>query len=196
MTTFVGDLKAAHLEARLASYTRLRGGFPIPMAGTLYWLAVAALSQFFEPSEQLFYSFVASGMIFPVALLFAAIFRNNFMKDKGAATSVLLPAFISMLLFWPMVIVAVTENSANTALVILAIGLSLHWPVIGWSYGRTALFSAHSVIRAILVLALYFAFPEQRFLFIPLAVAFVYAMTVIALLIDSRNVLSTKMEPS
>ncbi len=190
------DLKSAHLDARLATYARLRGGFPIPMAGTLYWLTVAVLSQFFAPSQQLFYSFVASGMIFPVALLFATVFKNNFMKDKGVATSVLLPAFISMLLFWPMIIVAVTENSANTALIILAIGLSLHWPVIGWSYGRTALFSAHSIIRAVLVLALYFVFPEHRFLFIPLAVAFVYAVTVIALLIDSRNVSAATSEAS
>ncbi len=188
------DLKAAHLQERQAAYGRLRGGFPIPMSGTVYWLVIAAMSQIFAPSQQLFYSFVASGAIFPMALLFAALFKNDFMKDKGVATSVLVPAFISMLLFWPMVVVAVAEGSADIALVILAIGLSIHWPVIGWSYGRTAIFCAHSIIRAVLVLALYFLFPEQRFLFIPLAVAFVYAVTVLALILDSGRFAKAKAE--
>ena len=93
-----------------------------------------------------------------------------------------------------MVVVAVAEGSADIALVILAIGLSIHWPVIGWSYGRTAIFCAHSIIRAVLVLALYFLFPEQRFLFIPLAVAFVYAVTVLALILDSGRFAKAKAE--
>ena len=173
------------LADRQASYVRLRGGFPIPMAGTVYWLSIAAESQFFEPATLLFYAFIGSGAIFPLALFFAAIFRNPFMKDKTATGSVLLPAFVSMLLFWPMIVAAVVEGTADIALVILAIGMSIHWPVIGWSYGRTALFCAHSIVRAFLVITLWLAFPEQRFLFVPLAVAAVYAVTVIAIYIDS-----------
>ena len=182
------ELKAVLLKERLKSYARLRGGFPIPLAGTVYWLAVAAGSTIFEPSKLLFYSFLGTGAIFPLALLFAQIFRNDFMKDQSAVSSVLVPTFISMLLFWPMVVAATMEGSAGIALVILAIGLSLHWPVIGWSYGRTAIFCAHSIIRALLVIGLFIAFPEQRFLIIPLAVAAVYLLTVIAIYIDSGTV--------
>ena len=110
------------------------------------------------------------------------------MKEKTAVGDVLLPTFISMLLFWPMVVAATSEGSAAIALVILAIGLSLHWPVIGWSYGRTAIYAGHSIVRAALVMVLWFVFPEQRFLFVPLAVAAVYAATVLVILVDSGRV--------
>lgn len=182
------ELRAALMQDRLASYARLRGGFPIPLAGTVYWLAVAAGSTMFEPSTLLFYSFLGTGAIFPLALLFAQIFRNDFMKDQSAVSSVLVPTFISMLLFWPMVVAATMEGSADIALVILAIGMSLHWPVIGWSYGRTAIFCAHSIVRALLVIGLFIAFPDERFFFIPLAVAAIYLLTVIAIYIDSGAV--------
>lgn len=181
------DLQAQVLADRQASYVRLRGGFPVPMAGMVYWLVVAGLAQYFPPAKQLTLAFFASGLIFPLALLLAAIFRNNFMKDRTATGSVLFPAFISMLLFWPMLFVTAQSAEADAVMVILAIGMSLHWPVIGWSYGRTALFAAHAVGRALAVLAAWALLPEDRFVAIPLAVAAVYALTVLAILIDSAG---------
>ena len=187
-TDQLAELRAALLKDRLESYARLRGGFPIPLAGTVYWLAIAAGSTMFDPSTLLFYSFIGTGAIFPLALLFAQIFRNDFMKDSSAVDSVLVPAFVSMLLFWPMIVAATMEGSADIALVILAIGMSIHWPVIGWSYGRPVIFCAHSIIRALLVIGLFIALPEERFFFIPLAVAGVYLLTVFAILTDSAAV--------
>lgn len=181
------DLQAQVLADRHASYVRLRGGFPVPMAGTVYWLVVAGLALYFPPAKQLNLAFFASGLIFPLALAFAAIFGNNFMKDRTATGSVLPPAFIAMLLFWPMLVITAQSASPDAVLVILAIGMSLHWPVIGWSYGRTALYSAHAIVRAALVVAVWALLPEHRFVAIPLAVAAVYAVTVIAVLVDSAR---------
>ena len=94
----MSDLKQQLLDERLAAYVRLRGGFPIPLAGTVYWLAIAIGSLYFSPATLLFYAFVGSGTIFPLALLFAAIFKNNFMKEKTAVGDVLLPTFILSLI--------------------------------------------------------------------------------------------------
>lgn len=179
------ELQAQILADRQASYARLRGGFPVPMAGIVYWLAVAGLALYFPPAAQLNLAFFASGLIFPLALLLAAIFRNNFMKDRTATGSVLVPAFISMLLFWPMLIITAQSANPDAVLVILAIGMSVHWPVIGWSYGRTALYTGHSIVRAIAVVAVWAFLPSQRFFAIPLAVAIVYALTVIAIVVDA-----------
>ncbi len=189
------DLQAQILADQQASYVRLRGGFPVPLAGMFYWLLVAGLSWYFSPVQQLNLAFFISGLIFPLALVLAAIFRNPFLKDRTATGGVLVPAMIGMLLFWPML--AVTAQSANpdAVLVILAIGMSLHWPVIGWSYGRTALFTGHSILRAIAVLAVWAFLPSQRFLAIPLAVAIVYALTVIAIVVDS-GLMAQKMSAS
>lgn len=181
------QLKAAVLADRLASYKRLRGGFPIPLAGVVYWAVLGWLGGQLPVEQWCFAAFVGSGAIFPMALLFAAIFRNPFMKDRTATGDVLLPAFVSMLLFWPMIVAAV-QVDAQLIPLILAIGMSLHWPVIGWSYGRTGLFSAHAIVRAVAVLAIWLYLPEARFTLLPFAVAGIYLVTVLAILIDSGRV--------
>ena len=181
------SLRAALLADRLAAYKRLRGGFPIPLAGMVYWGVLAWLGTILTVHSWCMIAFIGSGTIFPMALVFAAIFRNPFMKDKTAAGDVLLPAFIAMLLFWPMVIAAM-QVAPQLVPLILAIGMSLHWPVIGWSYGRTGLYSAHAIVRAIVCLAIWLWLPEARFTLLPLAVAAVYLLTVIAIFVDSARV--------
>ena len=178
------DLKAQLLAERQASYVRLRGGFPIPLAGAVYWIALGIAGNYLSIGWWANIAFFATGAIFPLALLFAAIFRNNFMKDQTAVTSVLVPTFISMLLFWPMAIVA-AQTAPEMISLILAIGLSIHWPVIGWSYGRPAIYSAHSIVRAIAVTYIWFAFPEGRLTLLPFAVAATYLLTVLVIFIDS-----------
>ena len=56
---------------------------------------------------------------------------------------------------------------------ILAVGMSQHWPVIGWSYGKPALYSAHAIVRALGALAIWALIPDGRFM-IPFWVAAVY----------------------
>lgn len=182
--TTIENLKRATLKDRQESYIRLRGGWPIPLAGAIYWLALAAQGYRLELADWTFFACMSSGLIFPMALLLAKIFKNPFMKDKTATGDVLLPTFISMLLFWAFIIAAAQEGPSLIPL-ILAIGMSLHWPVIGWSYGRTALFSAHAVIRAVIVLFIWLKFPEHRLTWLPLSVAAVYLVTVIAIFYDS-----------
>lgn len=178
-------LRAALKEDRLQSYARLRGGWPIPLAGTVYWAALALLGETgLSLSNWSMIAFFGTGAIFPLALLFATIFRNPFMKDRSAVSAVLIPTFISMLLFWPMVVAAVQEGPSLVPL-ILAIGLSLHWPVIGWSYGRTAIFSGHAIIRAVGALLIWMYYPEERLTLLPLWVAGVYLATVAVILFDS-----------
>ncbi|MEZ0244027.1 MAG: hypothetical protein ACAH11_11675 [Sphingomonas sp.] len=181
------NLKAALLADRLAAYKRLRGGFPIPLAGVVYWGVLGWLGTFLPVHSWCMIAFIGSGAIFPMALVFAAIFRNPFMKDKTASGDVLLPAFISMLLFWPMIVAALVIAPQLVPL-ILAIGMSLHWPVIGLSYGRTGLYSAHAIVRAVACLLIWMYLPEARFTLLPLAVAGVYLVTVLAIVIDSARI--------
>ncbi len=186
------DLTEALKRERLASYVRLRGGFPIPMAGAVYWGALAALG-YLMPGDIWFYAALfGSGAIFPLALFFAAIFKNPFMKDRTAVTGVLAPAFIGMLLFWPMAIAALWQAPDLFSL-ILAIGMSIHWPVVGWSYGRTSIYAAHAVIRAVVVFFIWWKLPEARLTLLPASVAIIYLVTVLAIFIDS-GLLKSKLE--
>lgn len=181
------ELREAVLADRLASYARLRGGFPIPLAGATYWAVLGAAGYTLDLGQWANLAFFGSGAIFPLALLYAAIFRNGFMKDRTATGSVLLPAFVSMLLFWAF-IVAASQEAVSMISLILAVGMSVHWPVIGWSYGRAGLYSAHAVARAIIPTALWLLFPEERLTWLPFSVSAIYLATVAAILADSAFV--------
>ena len=184
-------LKAQLTEHKLAQYIRLSGGAPIPLAGVVYWATLAWVGTFSDLQGWANIAFPLSGAIFPLALIFAKLLKCNFMKDKSAVGSVLLPTLISMLLFWTFLSMAVKSNAPELLVPILAIGMSLHWPVIGWSYGRTALFTAHAVIRAVVVTYIWFALPDQILTAIPLAIALIYILTVFAIYIDVRRMKST-----
>ncbi len=175
------------LQDRLASYARLRGGYSVPLAGAVYWAALGAAGYVLPERQWILAAFYTSGLIFPLALLFARLLRNDFMKDKTATGTVLGPAFVGMLLFWPMAFAAFGAAPELVPL-ILAIGMSMHWPVIGWSYGRPLIYSAHAVVRAVAVLAIWVLYPEARLTWLPLSVAVVYVLTVAVILIDSSAV--------
>ncbi len=174
------------LKERHAAYARLRGGYPIILSGAIYWFSMAAIGLFTDLYLWSVLGFVGSGLIFPTAVLIAAVFGNRFLADRTAVTGVLLPSFIGMLLFWPMAIGALWEGTQLVPL-ILAIGLSMHWPVIGWSYGRTILFSGHAIVRASVVFAIWFFFPEHRTTLLPLSVGVIYLTTVVIVFIDSHR---------
>jgi hypothetical protein len=182
----VSELKETLKAHRRAQYLRLAGGFPIPLAGCVYWAFLGILGFYTDLGEWARIALPASGAIFPLALIFSVIFKCPFMKDKSAVGDVLLPAFIGMLLFWPLLIAAANMEPRLVPL-ILAIGMSIHWPVIGWSYGRTGLFSAHAIIRAVFCLFIFSTSPEQSTTWIPLGVAAIYAFTVLAILWDVRH---------
>ena len=132
----------------------------------------------------IFLAFVTSGAIFPLAILFARLFKADFLHDKTAATDVLLPAFASMLLFWPIAISAYWTYPQLVPLV-LAIGMSIHWPVIGWLYARTAIYITHAVVRAVACFALWNWWPSSRFTVLPFTVSAIYLLTVWAILVAS-----------
>jgi len=186
MTADTEDYEAFKAELtrhRLDAYVRLAGGYPIPLAGATYWTALGIAGHYLDLNTWLAAAAFGSGAIFPLAVLFAAITGNTFLRDRSPLTSAIFPAFAGMLLFWPMVFATAKVGLEATPLII-AIGLSSHWPVIGWTYARTALFTAHSVVRAIAVTYIWFALPDQRITLLPFAVAAIYLLTVLAIVID------------
>ncbi len=179
------DLKQALFLEREASFFRLRGGYPIPLAGATWWAILGTMGLYLHNRNLwIFLAFVTSGAIFPLALLYARLFKIDFMRDKTSVTDALFPAFTAMLLFWPIAISAFWTYPQLVPL-ILAIGMSMHWPVIGWTYARTAIYTAHSVIRAIACFLLWNWFPSTRFTLLPFTVSAIYLATVAAILIAS-----------
>jgi len=139
------DVLKSELDShRLAQYIRISGGLPVPLAGAVYWLVLAWIGTQTDLIGWANIAFPLSGAIFPLALLFAFLMKNNFMKDKSAIGDVLLPTFASMLLFWPMLLMAAKSGAPELVVHILAIGMSLKWPALGWAYKRKDIYTAMS----------------------------------------------------
>lgn len=180
------ELRAAVRRDQLDSFIRLKGGFPFPLAGAIYWAALGLAGYSLSVQSWNLAAFVFSGAIFPLAILLSKIFRSDFMKDKTATGDVLGPAFISMLLFYPIAFSAFWAAPQLVPLIV-AIGMSQHWPIIGWGYGKPGIYSAHAIIRALGAFVIWNWIPEGRFTLLPFWVCAVYLGTVVAILIDWRR---------
>ena len=181
------DLDAQLRHARLAAYAEARAGWPVPLAGATYWAALAWLGTVTDEANWSLIAAILSGSIFPIAVAYGALFRNPFMKVKAPDQGAVFMAMGAMLLFWPMAVAAMWNYNALTPL-ILAIGMSGHWPVFGWSYGRPAPFIGHAVIRAIAAFGIWQYMPEGRFTVLPAAIAAIYLVTVLVLYLDSGRI--------
>ncbi|MGJ3230926.1 MAG: DUF7010 family protein [Oceanicaulis sp.] len=186
------SLEAAYREARLASYLRLRGGYPVALAGMVYWAALGVWGYSASLGQWAMAAFWGSGLLFPLAVMLSYVFKRPFIGAPQAAGSLTAPVLISMLLFWPMAFAAGAIEAYELIPLILAIGMGLHWPAIGWSYGRSALYTAHAIIRAGLVLYIFVAFPEHRLTWMPLSVAGVYALSIAGILLDTARLARTR----
>jgi hypothetical protein len=178
------EIEAGLKAARQSAYAETRGGWPVPLAGAMYWGLLAVLGSRVSEANWTFIAEIMSGAIFPVAVGMAAIFRNPFMKVKVPDQGVVFMAMIGMLLFWPMAVGAMWNYNTLTPLII-AIGMSGHWPVFGWTYGRPVPFIAHAVVRAVVCFYIWQYIPDGRFTLLPAAVAAIYLVTIVILFIDS-----------
>ena len=178
-------LRRALLAEREASFFRLRGAYPIPLAGATWWAMLGAAGYVLHSRGQwIMLAFVTSGAIFPLAVLYARLFKNNFMRDKTAVMDLLWPGLTSMMLFWPIAISAFWTYPQLVPLV-MAVGMSIFWPVVGWMYGHTALFTTHAVVRAVVCFVLWNWVPSSRFTLLPLSVTAIYLVTVGAIFVAS-----------
>jgi uncharacterized protein DUF7010 len=182
----IDELRAAVRRDQLGSFVRLKGGYTFPIAGAIYWAALGVAGYYLPVDRWILVAFIFSGTIFPLAWLLSTLLGVNFMKDKTATGDVLGPAFTGMLIFYPIAFAAYGHAPQLVSL-ILAIGMSQHWPVIGWGYGKPGLYSAHAVVRALGAVTIWAAMPDDRFTLIPFWVSAIYLATVAAILMDWRR---------
>jgi len=153
------------------------GGVAMPVAGAIYWMILSYLGTYLAKDLWILAACIGSGLIFPLALLLAKPLKCNVMNRDHPLSGVAFPVIIAMNLLWPLYFIAVEANPDIMPLA-LAIGMSIVWPVIGWSYGRTLGFTVHALFRCFLVSIIWTVLPEERFTLLPLSVSLIYMLTV------------------
>ena len=159
-----------------------RSGVSAPAAGAIYWLALGVAGFYLPERSWCLLAFVTSGAIFPLAIALQKPLKAN-MFVKSALDSLTFPTLLPVMLCFGFSIPAFHIEPELVPLG-LTIGLTVHWPTIGWMYGRTRAFSSHAIIRVLSAVVLWYAFPDLRFSLIPLSTGFVYAATFLYLMYD------------
>jgi hypothetical protein len=160
------------------------GGISLPTAGFIYWLLLGIAGYYLAPRTWCLLGFFTSGLIFPLGLLLSKPMKSNLML-KAPLSGVVMPAMTAMFLSWPMIIAGYVTDFSLVPL-FLAIGMTLHWPVIGWMYGSKTCI-AHAISRVVVVTAIWFALPEQRFTLLPVAVSIIYFITIFGLKLEVKK---------
>lgn len=178
------DFKELLLKERKEFFLKANGGISLPAAGVIYWLVIGIAGYFLPKETWTYVAFFASGTIFPLGMLLSKPLKANLMADSPLS-GVAMPAMLAMFMSWPITIAVVYIDFELVPLT-LAIGMALHWPVIGWMYNSKSCFM-HAFARVVLVSAVWFVFPDVRFTLLPILVSVIYLVTIFGIKYEIRK---------
>ena len=156
--------------------TSCLGAFPV--AGAIYWLVLAICGYMLSRDSWRIVALIGSALLFPTAFLLARLFRANlFVRDNPLASLGGLPMATVGLL--PFALYVVLDGSTIQLLPLaMAIGMSLHFPMLGWMYG-SRVYTYHPIVRTALAMAIWIMLPDGRFTILPLAITAIYGVTAV-----------------
>ncbi len=148
----------------------------MPLAGAVVWFLVAMVSTQVGERAGILILLFCSGAIFPIALLIARLRGETLVATNNPLAKLMGYCILMVNLLWavhiPLFIYAPTFVPLS-----LGIGLGLHWVVYSWIVHHPVGL-IHAILRTILVLAVWFFFPEQRLLAVGIVVVLVYCISI------------------
>ena len=133
------DLTAApavlpELEAEKTRVIRAtRMGVGMPIAGMLYWLAYAVLVSQFEIQRAVYMSFFATGLVFPLGVLFTRMAGGDLFTKSPALTALGLQLAAVQLFYWPVMTILASIAPRWTPYC-MAVMFCSHFLPYGWLY--------------------------------------------------------------
>ena len=147
----------------------------MPIAGAMYWLAIAIVSTQVPETVGLLVLLFGSGSIFPIALLVSKITKEEVFSSKNPLAKLMGMSVLMVNLLWAIHIPLFLYSPEFLTLSV-GIGLGLHWIVYSWII-QHPLGVIHACLRTALVLTVWFSFPESRLLAVGLSIVLVYSLS-------------------
>lgn len=169
------------LETQREEFGRRRF-LAMPLAGTIAWLACAVAGWLMDSRNAAIFIFIATGMIVYLGMFLSKFTGENF-TDKnrpknefdrlffyGAAMAILVYSIAI-----PFFLKDHTSLPLTVGILTGLMWLPLSWIIQHW----IGLF--HTLARTALVVLTWYAFPEHRFVAIPLVIVAIYIVTIAVL---------------
>jgi hypothetical protein len=162
------------LRDEIAGITRR--GIGMPIAGMLYWLAMAGVGAGWPPKLAATGFFFATGAVFPVGWALTRAAGGDLM-GKGHALNKLGGLLNAVQFFYWPVIIAVYFRATELVPFTMATLMVSHFLPYGWFY-RSRGYAVLGILGPLTAVTLQLAAPDHAFVVIPLAMAACYALAV------------------
>ena len=153
-----------------------------PLAGMIAWLITGISGLLFPAEITVWVLFIATGSIVYLGLFISKFTGENFLdksKPKNIFDNLFLFTVGQAVLIYaiaiPFFLLDYTSLPMTVGILTGTMWFPFSWIVKHW----VGIF--HAVVRTILVLVLWYAFPELRFVIIPFAIVLIYMVTMIIL---------------
>ena len=151
-----------------------------PIAGLIAWLIVAISGIIFPDNITVWVLFIATGSIVYLAMGISKLTGEDYLnksKPKNTFDNLFFLTVAQAILVYsiaiPFFIVDYTSLPLTVGILTGLMWVPLTWIIDHW----VGLF--HSIVRTILVLILWYLFPSDRFVVIPIAIIIVYIISII-----------------
>lgn len=152
----------------------------MPLAGTIAWTAVLACGLLLPTRAAALGTFIATGMIAYLGMVISRFTGENFLdrtRPKNAFDSLFMHTVAMSVLVYaiaiPFFLIEPTSLPMTVGVLTGLMWLPFSWIIRHW----IGLF--HAIVRTVLVVAAWYAFPAHRFVVIPLVILAVYAVTIV-----------------
>lgn len=176
------DLNTKSLEAQRKEFAE-RKLIAMPIAGVIMWSIVGVGGLFLPPSLEVWLLFICTGFIAFLGMFISKFTGENFLdksKPKNTFDTLFFLAMGEALLVYaiaiPFFLVDYTSLPLTVGILTGLMWLPFSWIVQHW----VGLF--HGIGRTVTVLALWYLFPDLRFVVIPFAIVIIYFITIAILL--------------
>lgn len=118
-------------QNRVIRVTRM--GLGMPIAGMVYWLAFAFLVSRYEIQSAVYLSFFATGLVFPLGILFTRMLGGDLFAKSAALGTLGVQLAAVQIFYWPVIIIMASIAPRWTPYA-MAVMFGSHFLPYGWLY--------------------------------------------------------------
>jgi hypothetical protein len=167
------------LEQHRAEFSSRRG-LAMPLSGTIAWAVVGIGSLYLNEFQSSWLLFIATGSIVYLAMGISRLTGENFFRGFGNPFDRLffVGLFMALLVYAIVIPFFMTDYRSIT----LGVGIltGLMWMTFSWII-QSWIGYAHVIVRTLLILVVWYLFPEHHFQTVPAVIVGVYLVTILNL---------------
>lgn len=153
-----------------------------PLAGLIIWLAIGICGTFLSDEVMMWVVFMGTGSIVYLGMFISRFTGENFLQKKeeknvfdGLFFFTVAQSFLVYAIAIPFFLQDITSLPLTVGILTGTMWLPFSWIIQHWAG------TFHAVLRTVVILVLWYVFPELRFVTIPFAIVVIYIITLLIL---------------